>query len=73
MGHKQRLKKIAGHYFACLPFEVDMRWSGIMAFSADKKPIKEQTSDHTWLVARLNGMGVALASQLGEEIAEKLC
>jgi glycine/D-amino acid oxidase-like deaminating enzyme len=55
-----------------LPFEIAMRWSGIMAFSADKKPIKTQTSAHTWLVARLNGMGVALASQLGEEVAEEL-
>jgi glycine/D-amino acid oxidase-like deaminating enzyme len=53
-------------------FEIDMRWAGIMAFSDDKQPIKQQTSAHTWLVARLNGMGVALASQLAEEVAQEI-
>lgn len=52
-------------------FEVEMAWAGIMAFSKDKQPICEKITPHTWLVARLNGMGVALASQLADELVQK--
>jgi len=54
------------------PFEIDTAWAGIMAFSADKQPIVQQIQPDIWLVARLNGMGVALASQLAEEVANDL-
>ena len=54
------------------PFEVDMRWSGIMAFGKDKTPIVQKMSKHKYVVARLNGMGVALGGILAEEIAQKI-
>jgi glycine/D-amino acid oxidase-like deaminating enzyme len=53
-----------------LDYEIDMRWSGIMAFGAELSPIKKQLSDQLFCAIRCNGMGIALGSQLGVEIAE---
>ncbi len=65
------LEKLQQIILPAQPFEIDMAWAGIMAFSSDKQPILAQVAPNTWLVARLNGMGVALASQLAEELAER--
>lgn len=51
-------------------FEIDMRWSGIMGFGDNKTPIVEAISEHIGLGVRLNGMGVALAGSIGEQLAE---
>lgn len=51
-------------------YEIEHTWAGIMAFSEnDKKPILEKISDKIALGVRLNGMGIAIGSTLGEELA----
>ncbi len=65
-------QKLADIILPNQPFEIDMAWAGIMAFSADKSPLMKEVAPNTWLVARLNGMGVALASQLAEELADQI-
>ncbi|HAS46561.1 MAG TPA: FAD-dependent oxidoreductase [Microscillaceae bacterium] len=55
------------------PFEVAHTWAGIMAFGGQgKTPILQPVSDNVMVGTRLNGMGVALGSTLGEEIAAEL-
>jgi len=51
-------------------YEVDMRWSGIMAFGTTKQPIVQKYNDNTYLGVRLGGMGVAIGSYLGAQLAE---
>lgn len=43
-------------------FEVDMRWTGIMAFGATKAPIVKAFSRRVFGAFRMGGMGVALGS-----------
>ena len=52
--------------------EVDYEWSGIMAFGKNKQPIIQKVSDRIAVAARLGGMGVALGSLVGKEVAELL-
>ena len=53
-------------------FEIDRRWSGIMGVGAQKKPIVEQVSENIFCGVRLGGMGVAIGSLVGKELAELL-
>ena len=53
-------------------FEIDHRWSGIMAMGKTKKPIVEQVSQNVWCGVRLGGMGVAIGSLVGKELAHKI-
>ncbi len=50
-------------------YEVEQVWSGIMAFGATKQPVLKQQSDRVFLGVRLGGMGVAIGSLLGKELA----
>ncbi|WAC00946.1 FAD-dependent oxidoreductase [Lacinutrix neustonica] len=50
-------------------FEIDHRWSGIMGVGSQKKPILKQISNHVYCGVRLGGMGVAIGSLVGEELA----
>ncbi len=50
-------------------FEIDHRWSGIMGVGSQKKPIVKQLSDHVFCGVRLGGMGVAIGSLVGKELA----
>jgi glycine/D-amino acid oxidase-like deaminating enzyme len=52
--------------------KIDRQWSGIMAFGKNKLPLVQKVSDHIAVGARLNGMGIALGSKIGEQIAEML-
>ncbi len=52
------------------PHEIDMVWSGIMGFGATKQPILKQQSSRVFLGVRLGGMGVAIGSILGKELAQ---
>ncbi len=52
------------------PFKIDHRWSGIMGIGDKKKPIVEKISDHTYCGVRLGGMGVAIGSSVGKELAD---
>jgi glycine/D-amino acid oxidase-like deaminating enzyme len=51
-------------------FEPEIWWSGIMAFGSDKSPVVKKVGENVWLAARLSGMGVALASKIGEDLAQ---
>ena len=51
-------------------FEVDHNWSGIMAFGPNKKPILQKQSDRVSVGVRLGGMGVAIGSKIGSELAD---
>jgi len=51
------------------PFEIEHKWSGIMGVSATKKPIVEAMSDHVFCGIRLGGMGEAIGTLVGQELA----
>ncbi len=51
------------------PFEIDRRWSGIMGVGEQKKPIVKQLSNNVFFGVRLGGMGVAIGSLTGKELA----
>ncbi|TVZ26335.1 glycine/D-amino acid oxidase-like deaminating enzyme [Gillisia sp. Hel_I_86] len=53
-----------------MDFEIDRRWSGIMGVGTQKKPIVKQLSDNTFCGVRLGGMGVAIGSLVGRELAD---
>lgn len=47
-------------------------WTGIMGLGPVKSPIIQMISDHIGVAVRMGGMGVALASLVGEEAASML-
>ncbi len=51
-------------------FEIDQRWSGIMGVGNQKKPILKRVSENVVCGVRLGGMGVAIGSLVGRELAE---
>ncbi|GGH37433.1 FAD-dependent oxidoreductase [Mangrovimonas yunxiaonensis] len=51
------------------PVEVAYFWSGIMGVGATKKALVKPLSDRVFCGVRLGGMGVAIGSQIGEELA----
>ena len=54
------------------PVEIDYRWSGILGVGAQKKPILKPLSENVFCGVRLGGMGVAIGSQIGKELADLL-
>ncbi|GMN09579.1 FAD-dependent oxidoreductase [Croceitalea sp. MTPC9] len=50
-------------------FELDRSWSGIMGIGNKKKPIIKQVSDNVFCGVRLGGMGIAIGSLVGKELA----
>ncbi len=53
-------------------FDVDHIWAGIMAFGPNKQPILKQVSNNVFAGVRLGGMGVAIGSKLGYDLASKM-
>lgn len=51
-------------------FEIDHRWSGIMGVGNQKKAIVKQVSNNVFCGVRLGGMGVAIGSLVGKDLAE---
>lgn len=51
-------------------FEVDLKWSGIMGMGEQKNPIVKQVSNHVYCGVRLGGMGIAIGSLVGKELAD---
>ncbi len=66
------LHKINTHILPNQPYEVDMRWAGIMGFTPDKQTILQHFDKNTILCVGLNGMGVALASSLAEDVVKMM-
>lgn len=50
--------------------EIAHRWSGIMGIGTSKNPIVSQLSENVYCGVRLGGMGVAIGSLIGTELAE---
>lgn len=51
-------------------FEIEQRWSGIMGVGNKKKPIIKQVSNNVFCGVRLGGMGIAIGSLVGKELAD---
>ncbi len=51
-------------------FSIDRRWSGIMGVGSQKKPIVKRVSENVFCGVRLGGMGVAIGSHVGRELAD---
>jgi gamma-glutamylputrescine oxidase len=51
-------------------FEIDMQWSGIMAFGPERYPIVKRVSSGIVAGVRMHGMGVAIGSLVGERLAD---
>lgn len=51
-------------------FEVAHRWAGIMGVGRQKRPIVKKISHRLACAVRMGGMGVALGSATGKELAE---
>jgi len=52
-----------------ISFEVTDKWTGIMAFGETKEPIIKMVEPGVFLGVRLGGMGVAIGSLVGEQLA----
>lgn len=50
--------------------EIEYWWSGIMGFGEELSPIVKQVEPNIFCAVRCNGMGVAMGSLVGEEVAE---
>ena len=73
-GHTEAVKNKLVSYLTdvILPdqkFEVDYWWSGIMGFGEAISPIVKQIEPNIFCAVRCNGMGVAMGSLVGEEVA----
>lgn len=53
-------------------FEIEHRWSGIMGVGNSKKPVVSQLSENVYCGVRLGGMGIAIGSLVGTELADLL-
>lgn len=51
-------------------FELDRSWSGIMGMGNQKRPIVKQVSNNVYCGVRLGGMGIAIGSLVGKELAD---
>jgi glycine/D-amino acid oxidase-like deaminating enzyme len=55
-----------------IPFEIDYAWAGIMAFTPNRQPIVKKISPSIAVGVALNGMGVAIGTEVGAQVAELL-
>ncbi|MGL2965590.1 NAD(P)/FAD-dependent oxidoreductase [Flavobacterium sp. XGLA_31] len=51
-------------------YKIAHRWSGIMGLGSSKNPIVAQLSERVYCGVRLGGMGVAIGSLIGQELAD---
>jgi glycine/D-amino acid oxidase-like deaminating enzyme len=52
-----------------IPYSIDMRWAGTMGVGKTKTPIVRKIQNRVHCAVRMGGMGVALGSLTGEEVA----
>ena len=50
--------------------QIESRWSGIMGVGNQKKPIVKNISNRVYCGVRLGGMGIAIGSLVGKELAD---
>ena len=53
-----------------IDFEIQQRWSGIMGVGKQKKAIVKKMSENVYCGVRLGGMGIAIGSLVGKELAD---
>lgn len=53
-------------------YDIEQRWSGILGVGQQKKPIVKPISNRVYCAVRLGGMGVAIGSQIGKDLADLL-
>lgn len=53
-------------------FQIEQKWSGIMGVGSQKKAVVKQLSNNVFCGVRLGGMGVAIGSIIGQELADLL-
>ncbi|KQM65307.1 FAD-dependent oxidoreductase [Pedobacter sp. Leaf216] len=53
-------------------YEIDYRWSGIMAFGKTLEPTISQVRTSIFCATGCNGMGIAIGAQTGEDVANLL-
>jgi len=51
------------------PIQFEHKWSGILAVGSQKKPIIKQHSKRQFIGVRMGGMGIAIGSLVGTELA----
>ncbi|WP_300433746.1 FAD-dependent oxidoreductase [Christiangramia sp.] len=51
-------------------FEIQQSWSGIMGVGEQKKPIIKEIQKNVYCGVRLGGMGIAIGSLVGREVAD---
>ena len=49
--------------------EIDLAWSGILGVGQDERPVVTEAQENVFVGARLGGIGVAIGSLIGEELA----
>ncbi|HZX59934.1 MAG TPA: FAD-binding oxidoreductase, partial [Mucilaginibacter sp.] len=74
-GHTEEVKTKLVEYLneMILPGQgakIDCWWSGIMGFGEDISPIIKEVLPNVFCAVRCNGMGVAMGSLVGEEVAD---
>ena len=52
------------------PYQFDYSWSGILGVGASKTPLVKRLNQNLVIGVRLGGMGVALSSKIGVELAD---
>lgn len=50
--------------------KIEHRWSGIMGVGTQKKPIVKQLSNNVYCGVRLGGMGIAIGTTIGQQLAD---
>ncbi len=50
--------------------EIDMVWSGILGVGKDERPVVREVQENVFVGVCLGGIGVAIGSLIGEELAE---
>lgn len=53
-------------------FEIEQKWAGIMGVGKTKSPIIKKLAANQYAAVRLGGMGVAIGSLVGKELAEMI-
>ena len=53
-----------------IEFEIEQSWSGIMGVGSYKKPIIKEISKNVYCGVRLGGMGIAIGSLVGRDLAD---
>lgn len=51
-------------------FKIEDWWTGIMAFGESKFPLVLRQSERIFLGVRMGGMGIAIGSEIGDQLAE---